>query len=219
MRAGLYNSSMKLKAVLFDIDGTLLDTHEYIYQAFEYSLGKHHHVSLSRKVLQTIMGKPLEECYKILTRLENVSEFTHTHHGFQLKNSHLVKPFPNTISTLKNLKEKGMHIAAVTTRSGSTVKQTLEETKLIHYLNYIVTFEDVRMPKPDPEGIRKALAYFKIKPNEAIMVGDSDVDIIAGRNAGVATVGVSYGFHGKDIAKSDPDYVIDDIREIINLWC
>lgn len=207
---------MKIKAVLFDIDGTLLDTHEYIYQAFEYSLGRHHK-PIPRKILQTIMGKPLEECYRILTKLENVSDLAGSHQSFQVSNPHLVKPFPNTISTLEHLKEKGFLIAAVTTRAGSTVKQTLEETEIIHYLNYIVAFEDVTNPKPDPEGIKKALTYFELKPEEAMMVGDSDVDILAGQNAGVTSVGVTYGFHGKVLEKLNPDYLIDDIKEVISI--
>ncbi len=207
---------MKLKAILFDIDGTLLDTHEYIYQAFEASLKKHHK-PIPRKELQKIMGKPLEECYRILTKLENVSNLAGEHNTFQVANPQLVKPFPNTVSTLEHLKEKGMLISAVTTRAGSTVKQTLEETGLIHYLNYIVAFEDVTNPKPDPEGIRKALTYFEIKPEDAMMVGDSDVDVMAGQNAGVTTVGVTYGFHGKKIVQTKPDYVIDDIKEIVQI--
>lgn len=207
---------MKLKAVLFDIDGTLLDTHEYIYQAFEHSLGKHHK-PLPRNIIQTIMGKPLEECYRILTKLENIKNLAGSHKEFQVANPHLVKPFPNTLSTLEHLKEKGLFIGAVTTRAGNTVRQTLEETEIIHYLNYIVAFEDVTNPKPDPEGIRKALTYFELKPEEAMMVGDSDVDVLAGQNAGVTTVGVTYGFHGKVLAETNPDYLIEDIKEILQI--
>jgi pyrophosphatase PpaX len=207
---------MKKKAVFFDIDGTLLDTHEYIYQAFEHSLGKNHK-PLSREVLKTIMGKPLEECYRILTKLEEVNHLMKSHQEFQVINPGLVKPFPNTISTLEHLKEKGMLIAAITTRAGSTVKQTLDQTEISHYINYLVAFEDVVNPKPDPEGIRKALTYFEVKPEEAIMIGDSDVDVLAGQNAGVTSVGVTYGFHGKVIAELNPDYVIDDIKEVMNI--
>ena len=84
---------MNLKAVLFDVDGTLLDTHEYIYQAFEHSLNKHHKL-LTRKEIKKIMGKPLEECYKILTELDDVTELADSHREFQTVNYHLSKPFP-----------------------------------------------------------------------------------------------------------------------------
>lgn len=207
---------MKLKAVLFDIDGTLLDTHEYIYQSFEHSLGKHHK-PLPRKVIQTIMGKPLEECYRILTKLENVENLANSHHGYQLANPNLVTPFPHTISTLEYLKKMGILIAAITTRGRNTVDGTLEQTGIIHYLNYVVAIDDVINPKPDPEGIRKALTYFEVKPEEAMMVGDSDVDVLAAQNAGVRSIAAAYGFHGKVLSKLNPDYLIDDIGEIVQI--
>ena len=206
----------KTKAILFDVDGTLLNTHEYIYQSFEYALAKLHK-SLPRETIKTIMGKPLIECYQILTGLSDVSHLTVAHSEYQKKNAALVSPFPNTISTLESLKEKGLLIAAITTRARVSVEDTLEYTEIMHYLNYVVTIEDVVKPKPSPEGIHKALTYFEMKPEEAIMVGDSDVDVFAGKNAGVKTIGVTYGFNGEKMAETNPDNVIDDIKEVINL--
>ena len=207
---------MKLKAVFFDIDGTLLNTHEYIYQSFEFALAKHHKPIL-RKELQKIMGKPLDECYRILTKMQKIDELSASHRQFQHKNPHLVIPFPNTISTLEKLKEKGLLIAAISTRARDTVDQTLEETQIMHYINYILGFDDVIEPKPSPEGIQKALTYFGLKPQDAIMVGDSPVDVLAGKNAKTQTVGVTYGFHGEKIAEAKPDYVVDDIKEILTI--
>ena len=160
-----------MKAILFDVDGTLLDTSEYIYQSFEYSLKKHYK-PLKRDQIGTIMGKPLEECYQILTTKDDVSDLAQSHNDFQKENPHLSFPFPNTLKVLRTLKDKNYH---------------------------------------------KALDFFGVEPKQAIMVGDSPVDILAGKNAGVKTVGVTYGFHGDRIIESDPDHVIDDIAEVLDL--
>lgn len=207
---------MKPKAILFDIDGTILNTHEYIYQAFQHSLSKHDK-SLAREELQFIMGKPLEECYRILTSLENVTDLMQTHKQFQLDNPHLAVPFDNTISTLETIHGHGIQIAAVTNRARKSVLETLERSALMPYFDQVVAVEDVVNPKPEPEGIQKILTYFEVDPAHAMMVGDSDVDVIAGKNAGVKTVGVTYGFHREKIKEVEPDFVIEDIKEIISI--
>lgn len=207
---------MNLKAVLFDVDGTLLDTHEYIYQAFEHSLNKHHKL-LTRKEIKKIMGKPLEECYKILTELDDVTELADSHREFQTVNYHLSKPFPHTVKTLEKLQSKGILLAAITTRARESAKKTLETASILKYFNYFVGFEDVSRPKPDAEPLLKALNFLNVDPKDAIMVGDSEVDVYAGKNAGTKTVGVTYGFHGEHIAKTHPDYVIDDIGELLKI--
>ncbi|MDP4011278.1 MAG: HAD-IA family hydrolase [Candidatus Roizmanbacteria bacterium] len=205
-----------MKAILFDVDGTLLDTTEYIYKAFEYSLKKHHK-PLKREYIGTIMGKPLEECYRILTSIDDVSKLAQSHNDFQKQNPHLSVLFPNTLKVLRSLKKSNYHIAAVTTRKKNTAIETLQQSGLLPYLDFVVTIDDVVHPKPHPESIQRALDYFGVSPKEAIMVGDSPVDVMAGKNAGTKTIGVTYGFHGDRIVESDPDHVIDDIGEIIDL--
>ena len=207
---------MSLKAVLFDVDGTLLDTHEYVYQAFEHSLKKHHKL-LSRQEIKKIMGKPLEECYKILTELDDITDLADSHRQFQRENYHLSKPYPNTVKTLEKLQSSGLLLAAITTRARDSAKKTLEEASILNYFNYFIGFEDVSRPKPDAEPLLKALNFLSVQPKEAIMVGDSEVDVYAGKNAGTKTVGVTYGFHGEHIAKTHPDYVIDDIEELLKI--
>jgi len=156
-----------MKAILFDVDGTLLDTTEYIYKAFEYSLKKHHK-PLKREYIGTIMGKPLEECYRILTSIDDVSQLAQSHNDFQKQNPHLSVPFPNTLKVLRSLKKSNYHIAAVTTRKKNTAIETLQQSGLFQYLDYIVTIDDVVYPKPHPESIQRALDYFGVSPKEAI---------------------------------------------------
>ncbi len=205
------------KAVFFDVDGTLLDTTEYIYQAFEHSLNHYKHPLVSREIMQLSVGKPLEECYQDFTKLEEVVNLMDRHKEFQRHNVELVKAYPHTVSTLEHLRSKGMSIAAITSRSKESTIKSLQYAEVYPLIDYFVALEDVVTPKPDPEGILKAMNFFSVKPDEIMMVGDSPVDVEAGRNAKARTVGASYGFHGERIRKSQPDVVIQDIYEVLSL--
>lgn len=95
------------------------------------------------------------------------------------------------------------------------MSKTLKIGGIAPYLELVITDADVTLHKPDPEGILKALTLFNVSPDRAIMIGDTAVDVLAGRNAGVKTVGVTYGFHARKIEEAKPDYVIDNILEVL----
>ncbi|MDP2211114.1 MAG: HAD-IA family hydrolase [Candidatus Aquicultor sp.] len=205
------------EAILFDVDGTLLDTSEFIFQAFEYSLERAGFPKKSREEMSRLVGKPLDLCYEILTGVADVTELSAMHRAFQVEHIDLAQAYPGTRETLETLKESGLRIGAVTTRARASTLKTLSFTGLATYLDHVVAFEDVENLKPHPEPILKTLGVLNSRPAAAVMVGDTDVDIAAGRNAGTLTVGVTYGFHGLEILKSCPDHIIDDIAAILPL--
>ncbi|MFA9289295.1 MAG: HAD-IA family hydrolase [Weeksellaceae bacterium] len=208
---------MKLKAIFFDIDGTLLDTREFIYQAFEHSLGAHGHQPFTREELRIVMGKTLEGGYQTLAQLDDVEDLMNTHRAFQAANMNLSIPYPHVAETLDALKKKGLKIAGITTRSRDSAKATLKLAGLMEYFEFFVGMDDVENPKPHPEPLERALKHFELRPDEAMMVGDSDVDIMAGKAAGTYTAGCAYGFHPNHIADAEPDYLIDDVKEILTI--
>ena len=202
---------------MFDVDGTLLDTSEFIFQAFEYSLERAGFPKKNREEIARLVGKPLDLCYQVLTGVADVAELSAMHRAFQVEHIELAKAYAGTMETLATLKESGMRIGVVTTRARASTLETLRATGLATYLDHVVAFEDVDNLKPHPEPILKTLSYLNSHPDAAVMVGDTDVDIAAGRNAGTLTVGVTYGFHGLEILKSCPDHIIDDIAAILPL--
>ena len=207
-----------VKAVVFDVDGTLLDTTEFIYQAFEHTFRRHDVVPVSREELFVHMGTPLERVYELVAPHHDANVLSVTHREFQRDNPQLLRLYPGVTEMLEWLKSKGIWRAAVTSRKQSAT-ESLEKVGLLHgLLEIIVTGNDVKQHKPDPEGIVKALAAMEMVPEQSLMVGDTPSDIEAGRNAKVAaTVGVTYGFYGKQIAASHPDYVIDSAMELLEL--
>ncbi len=75
----------------------------------------------------------------------------------------------------------------------------------------------MKNPKPHKDHPLKALEILEVDRKDAILVGDTDKDILAGKNAGIKTVGVTYGWIGEEIKKSQPDFVIDDIEELLDI--
>lgn len=204
------------KAVLFDIDGTLLDTSQFIFKAFEFTLKTHCQKKITWDDLKPHLGKPLAYCYEQLLPEGEIERLCQTHHSFQLQNLHLVIPFTNTAKTLQKLKQKSFKIGAVTNRNGWAQK-TLQLSSLDRYIDVLITPDDVKNQKPHKEPIVKMLKILGVWPYQALLVGDTQVDILAGKNSKVQTVGVTYGFLGKDIAKHKPDYLIDDIGELLGI--
>ncbi len=204
-----------IKAVLFDVDGTLLDTTEFIMGAFEHTLKTHGVPAVARHEIAKLVGGPILKIYKTLVPDKPPEELFETHASHQMEHLHTIKVYPQVLETLKKLKKHTLKIGAITNRTGRNARKSLEITGLMPFIDYLLTKDDVQNHKPHPEPILKALAHFKIKPSEAIMIGDATPDIEAGKNANVKTIGVTYGF-GKDIIKdAKPDYLVDSFEEIL----
>lgn len=206
-----------IKAILFDIDGTLLDTREFIYQAFEHSFREFHFESPSREELAGVIGQPLEKCYTIFYPKSDVPALAEAHRVFQMENLHLVVPFPNTLKTLESLRKAGFVMAAVTTRSNRTGLSSLQQAHIAEFFPVIVAGDDVKKHKPDPEPVFLALERLGIPPKDAVMVGDTSFDVQAGKRAGVSTVGVTYGFLGPQIIEEKPDFLANDISDLVSI--
>jgi phosphoglycolate phosphatase-like HAD superfamily hydrolase len=88
----------------------------------------------------------------------------------------------------------------------------------ITQMEAIIGFEDVINPKPDPEGLLKVAKMLHVTPEESIMVGDSEFDIIAGQKAGMRTVGIRSGLHPEAMEAAKPDYVFDEMYQITTLF-
>lgn len=204
-----------IKAVFFDVDGTILNTKEFILQAFEHVFTVNNKPHLTRNHVQSLVGKALEECYECLIP-EIQYELLHAEHfKFQMSHLHLIETFPQIKEVLTQLKTDGIKLAAITNRTKRSVHVNLQSHGLYDLFDLILCIEDVKNLKPHPEPLLKAMKQCKVKPSEVIMVGDTESDIKAGKGAGVKTVGVTYGFHSKQEMKAcHPDYMIHSINEL-----
>lgn len=199
------------------MDGTLVDSSEFIYQAYEHTLSFYKLEVVKRKLLAPHIGRDLSAIYQDIAPKGNIEKLIETHSNFQEDHFHLVRSFPNILEVVNELRKRGFRIGIVTSRFKNTPKTLKAAGLKTDLFDVIIAGDNVVNPKPHPEGVFLALDRLKIKPSEAFLIGDAFVDIQMGKNAKVKTVGVTYGFGGKGIFESYPDYVIDDIEQLLTI--
>lgn len=205
---------MSKKAILFDVDGTLLDTYDFVFDAVKHAVTLYQHPHPSSAQIKEAMGKPLHEFYGVLVPGVDPVPFVNAHKQFQLENMHLVKLFPNTKEALDIIKKADFLLGAVSNRRKQSLHDSLKLMGILNYFDVVVSAEDVANPKPHQEHLLTALEKLEVKPEDAYMVGDTYEDMMAGKNAKVKTIGVTYGFLGPEIKDCNPNYVINNIGEL-----
>lgn len=202
--------------VIFDLDGTLLNTDLLIRKSFEhvfqkykpdYILSEEEHLAFLGPTLVDSFQKyfPKDMCDELV---EYYREYNHLHH------SDYVTIYPTVIETLKYLKKQGFPLAVVTTKYSTAAYIGLDLFDISQYFDIVLGMDNVKNVKPDPEGILKVMA--ETGCHKAIYVGDNPTDIAAGKNAGVYTVGVNWTPKGtKDLLAMKPDLMINQMDEII----
>lgn len=210
--------SKKINTILFDLDGTLIDTNELIISTYLHILEKYFPSKYKREDVLPFLGPTLTETFEAID-LDRAEEMILEYRTYNLANHDLmVKEFVGVLTTIHTLKEKGYKLAIVTTKLHETSLKGLRLTKLDSYFDVIVALDHVNKVKPDPEPVLLALEQLNSKPEQAIMVGDNFHDILAGKNAGTQTAGVAWSIKGRDyIAKYEPDYILEDMAELLTL--
>lgn len=209
----------KIKAVVFDMDGTLLDSMELIYRAFEDVL-KNNGNPKSRNEIASVTGLPVPAMYKMLAPQLDELKMEKQHHAHHENNMHLLAVYKHAYELLDYLKHKGIKLAIFTGFDKKT-HDRLKTVDLGRYFDSVVECTRYKQHKPNPEGIYVAMKDFSIQSaSEIIYVGDAVVDIEAGKNAGVAlTIGVSHGFANKtELVNAHADYVVDSLSELLQLF-
>lgn len=204
-----------VEAVLFDVDGTLVDSREFVLGAMEHALRTQRLPVPGRVALAASIGPPLEDCYRQFVPRADLRALCEAHRAWQRERMHLVVAFPNARRTLETLRAGGLRIAAVTSRSRVSSLGSLEGAGLSGLLDVTISAEDAPRTKPWPDPLLLALSRLNVEPGRAVMVGDTVADIQAGRSAGVKTVAALYGFAGPALANAPADFFIRDIAEVV----
>jgi len=207
-----------IDTILFDLDGTLVDTNELIISSFLHTLGKYYPDKYKREDVLPFMGPSLYDTFSGIDP-ERAEEMILEYRTYNHENhDRLVKEFKGVNETVKRLKEDGFKIAIVSTKILDTVIKGLKLTKLDPYFDVIVALDHVKKPKPDPEAIYVALKQLDSTPEKAIMVGDNYHDILAGKNAGTKTAAVAWSMKGRDfLAKYEPDFMLDEMSDLLKI--
>ncbi|MCX7886470.1 MAG: HAD-IA family hydrolase [Verrucomicrobiae bacterium] len=212
-------SAPRFAAALFDVDGTLLDSADFVIGAIEHVLRERGRTPPPRDQIGRALGPALADCYRVLVPDLDAAELVAAHREWQRQRARTVpvRPYPHAVETLRELRAAGVRCGAVTARSKVSSLGTLEGAGFGGLLDVVVSAEDTARTKPYPDPLLVALQHMKLAPSRAIFVGDTEADIVAGRAAGICTVGALYGFWGEALATAKPDYLIRDIAELTQI--
>lgn len=209
-------------ALCFDLDGTLIDSGDDLVQATIHSL---HGLGIDPPPPEVIIGYVGGGARGLLQgslgeaatpeRLEAGLAAFIDYYGAHLLDHTL--PYPGVEEVLRHFFAT-RPLAVITNKPEAFSRTILEGLGLAGYFREILGYDSVERKKPHPEGILQVLQGWGVEPTRAVMVGDSDHDILAGKAAGTVTVAVAYGFKSaEELASLGPDYLIHDIRELIAL--
>lgn len=125
--------------------------------------------------------------------------------------------YPQVREALQQLRQQGVRLAVVTNKEGRYTQTVLAAHALVPLFDRVVSGDSLPTKKPDPAGIHSCLAQFEVRPERALFVGDSSIDVATARNAGVPVWALPYGYNmGQPIEACGPDRVIDDFSMLLN---
>ena len=210
-----------LWAVLFDFDGTLVDTTEMIHQSMRHAtssvLGRE---DIPRETLLANVGQPLPRQMELIDteNAEPLLEAYRSHH--ERHHDALIREFPGVEESLGRLGSAGIKVAVVTSKRRPSVEMALGIFPgLRNVVDRFVTLEDTTHHKPHPEPLLRALQLLGGIPRErAAYVGDSPFDVQAAKAAGLTSVAVSWGAFSEDALRaSEPDHLLPDIPSAVDV--
>jgi pyrophosphatase PpaX len=210
---------LKYKGILFDLDGTLLDTTPLILETFQYTFLNHYNRKLSLEDIQPYMGQPLIAAMQALGPGDE-EMLIQTYREYNLaKHDALVGIFDGVYETVCRLHAAGAVLAVVTSKTAGTARRGLRLFNMEPFFTEVVGLEDTDRHKPLPEPVLCALDRIRLSPNECLMVGDSPHDIESAKAAGVATAGVGWSRVNMDeLVCSNPDYMLKSMTDLLTIF-
>lgn len=207
-----------ITTLLFDFDGTLLDTNELIIRSYQHVLDKHYPGKYKRSDILPFLGPPLKDAFSTVDP-QRVEEFTEEYRTWN-KGMHdeLASEFDGVSETMQLLKAAGLKMAIVSTKRNDMVLRGLGLLDVEGVFDVIIGVDDVTKAKPDPEPILLALERLGVTADEALMIGDNYHDIEGGKNAGVRTAGVAWSAKGEAFLQTfHPDYMLQHISDLLRI--
>jgi pyrophosphatase PpaX len=212
--------SMRPAAVLFDLDGTLIDSIELILGSMRYAFAKCESAIPSDAEWLTGVGIPLRTMFQRYAAEDaGIDRLIAAYREHQLANhDSLVRCYDEVPQTLAALERAGHPLAVVTSKGDLLARRGLELVGIADYFETIVSCDSCTRHKPHPEPVLTALNRLGYAPHEALFVGDSVHDIEAGNAAGVETVAALWGpFSREQLAVAEPDRFIDRIGDLLQV--
>ncbi|MGA2791518.1 MAG: HAD family hydrolase [Candidatus Bathyarchaeia archaeon] len=209
-----------IKGIVMDMDGTITKFNLDYMAARREALRE-----LDKLNLRTPEVNEQLSLYLILKKLKeelDTDSFTSLRRKFyglledmEVKGANEVTLYPGAVETLRMLRSRGLRIGLVTNNGHAGTEITLRRYHLTAFFDAIVTRDDCEEMKPDGAPVRKILTKMNIRPQEAILVGDGVIDIMAARAVGLPSVAVATGpFSSDRLIQAEPDYLLGSVNDL-----
>ena len=218
----------KIKLVIFDLDGTLIDSRLDLVHSVNAALRHIGRPELPEDVIASYVGDgaPIliqralggEQVEEALVR-KGLEFFLSYYRAHKLDHTTVYPGICDALAAIQNASNGSSagaqrKMAVLTNKPVGPSRAIIEALGMNRYFSQVYGGNSFATKKPDPEGARKLLEENGVKPEQAAIVGDSHVDVQTGRNAGLWTVGVTYGFTTHTLQDEDPDVLVDSAGEV-----
>lgn len=210
-----------IKLVIFDLDGTLIDSKEDLALNVNRVLVEMGLEKKSHSLIQSYIGHGEENLVGSSIGLENADRLQEAmrifkkHYSANLLDTTV--PYEGAYKVLSHLK-KTKQLALATNKPLYYTKPILEELEMSNYFDLVLGGDSVEQKKPHPEMIERILSELKVKKEDAILIGDSLADVRSAQAAGIKICAMTYGFCEREkLVEAKPDYLLEDINELIAL--
>jgi HAD superfamily hydrolase (TIGR01509 family) len=208
-----------IRLVIYDLDGTLIDSTEAIVDTFNIVLAEEGVPQPDPGIIESLIGEPMPEILKRLLPPERSSEVQRFWDAYIPVYARIspekTRILPGVVETLRTFRARSLLQSIATQKKSAVARRVLGELGLLGDLDLVCGIDDVAHPKPAPDIVELTLRRLGMKPSEAVMVDDTTIGLSSGKNAGVHTVGVTTGTHSREkLLTIDPDYVIDELTEL-----
>jgi phosphoglycolate phosphatase len=207
----------QIRLLVFDLDGTLVDSKQDLASSVNAMRGQMGLAPLSLDLIATYVGNGVTMLVRRSLGGQATTESMEKGSAFFLQyyHDHMLDhtaPYPGVVEALEKL--SACKLAVLTNKPVHFSREMLTRLGIASRFSYIYGGNSFPQKKPDPTGLNKLMEDLQVSARETLMVGDSDTDVLTGRNAGVWTCGVTYGFGARTLGFVTPDLVIDDLREL-----
>lgn len=210
---------MKTDLIIFDLDGTLIDSCEDIMHALNYCFEERGIERFNYDEVRQMVGEGINNLIEKALIKRNVSFsldemvkcFLRYYKDHITDYSKLYPEVKETLEALNNIKK-----AVISNKLTELSLKTMENLSILKYFDFVAGSDTFKEKKPSPLPVIETMTRLKVLPERTIMVGDSDIDIKSGKMAGTKTVAVTYGYRDRKILK-DADFIIDRFGELLKI--
>lgn len=209
-----------INSVVFDLDGTLMQSHGSIYKATIKTLEEFKiDINFTEQEFNGKIGYHFKDIFaEFQTAVDDLEYFIERYKSYYFDFIDDSKFFPNVFDVLKTLNDNSIAVSILTTKAQDQVDKIADHFNVRQYFKIAMGRRPGMKIKPAPDMLVKICNDLNVFPENTLMVGDSELDILCGKSAGAKTCAVTYGYRSAEVLqKENPDFLIGDIKELLNL--